>query len=415
MIDILNIKFKKEPQAIFIKYDGKNITYQIFYYMVLNLIEDIKNINDEYIGIQIENKLKLLVLVTAINRLKKIPVIFPNIPNIIDYINSSKVKITFKDKNIHLNQDKNNNNKNIEFESKATQAVLFTSGTTGPPKACEITYENFYESSLMWNKIIQFNKKDIYLNHMPLNHVSGLCVFYRALYLNFIMVLENFNAQDYYKTIIKYKITHTSMVPSMLNSIIHFRKNVLELINLSTIIIGGSKIDSSLSNKIKKYRLPAYMSYGMTESCSGIAGYWIQKSNKFKPHHNVNISVNNSTLLIKSITIMKKYLNSKEMDFKFQTSDLCKINNDGLFEILGRSDGVLISGGEKISVMYVKTHIESYVEINSCILKIIEDKKWGEVLHAYLECEKDITAKWVENKLRKNLPNYMIPKKINIL
>ena len=46
---------------------------------------------------------------------------------------------------------------------------------------------------MQWNKILQFNDDDIFLNHMPIIHVSGLCIFFRALYYNFKMILDEFN------------------------------------------------------------------------------------------------------------------------------------------------------------------------------------------------------------------------------
>ena len=54
------------------------------------------------------------------------------------------------------------------------------------------------------------------------------------------------------------------------------------------------------------------MSYGMTETTSGIAGYWICKSNAYEIHNDVNIYVKNNLAHIKSKTIMKKYMNEKQ-------------------------------------------------------------------------------------------------------
>ena len=42
---------------------------------------------------------------------------------------------------------------------------------------------------------------DIYLNHMPLTHVSGICIFYRALYLDFMMVVNSFDSKNYINNI----------------------------------------------------------------------------------------------------------------------------------------------------------------------------------------------------------------------
>ena len=119
-------------------------------------------------------------------------------PNLEDYINQTQVPITVEDKDITCNNKKCTYRK-IDINLDSTQLVLFTSGTTDIPKPCELTYRNFCESSNAWNKAIHFNENNIYLNHMPLNHVSGLCIFFRSLHLNFSMLLDDFNTNQYFE------------------------------------------------------------------------------------------------------------------------------------------------------------------------------------------------------------------------
>ena len=58
----------------------------------------------KYIGVQVTCKLKLLIAIIAINRCKKIPILYPNYPNIQDYINSTKIPITLKDDHFNRKQ-----------------------------------------------------------------------------------------------------------------------------------------------------------------------------------------------------------------------------------------------------------------------------------------------------------------------
>ena len=178
MIDILNQRVKISPDKQFIEYNRQNISYKQFNNIVNNMSQLMKldNLKNPYIGLQIIDKLKLLASIIALNRCNKIPVLYPNYPNIEDYLQSANIPITLKDHNLTINT--NNSTKNINiYNEDATQVVVFTSGTTGVPKACRLTYKNIYESALQWNKILQFNDNDIFLNHMPIIHVSGLCIF----------------------------------------------------------------------------------------------------------------------------------------------------------------------------------------------------------------------------------------------
>ena len=173
-------------------------------------------------------------------------------------------------------------------------------------------------------------------------------------------------------------------------------------------------MNNNLTRSIKKYKLPAYMSYGMTESCSGIAGYWMNNDSMYKTHPGVNICVDKSKLSIQSPTIMKKYMYGKNTNNRIEIPDICTIHKDGVFQIRGRSNKTAISGGENISIPYIKKHIEEYPEIKKCILEIVQDRQWGEILHASIQCNKKITLEILLDKLKKDLPKYMIPKKITI-
>ena len=113
MNDILTSRFKNYPNKNFIFYNNDIIQYKDFYYFVRNAEKNLTNIKYEYVGIQIQDKLKLLIAISALNRLGKIPVIYPNLPNLEDYINQTQVPITLEDKDITCNNKKCAYKKNI--------------------------------------------------------------------------------------------------------------------------------------------------------------------------------------------------------------------------------------------------------------------------------------------------------------
>ena len=64
---------------------------------------------------------------------KKIPILYPDYPNIKEYIKTTNVPITFTDKNIAISKKKSDNIQKTTFNKNATQLVVFSSGTTGNP------------------------------------------------------------------------------------------------------------------------------------------------------------------------------------------------------------------------------------------------------------------------------------------
>ena len=414
MIDYLNKRVKINPEKIFIEYKNQSISFNQFNNIINNLNLTAKNSQAKYIGLQVKNKLKLISAIIALNRQNKIPIIYPNYPNVEDYISTTKVKITFTDKNITLNTQDNINNNYINYNSHSTQIVIFTSGTTGQPKACELTYDNVYKSSIKWNKVLKFNHNDIYLNHMPLTHVSGLCIFFRALHHNFKMILEDFEPANYFNYIMKNNITLISMVPSMLQKIINYNSKIHYTDNLKAIILGGSKMSTNIFNIIKQHKIPAYISYGMSETTSGIAGFWYNQDspNHYKSHEGVNITLYQSQIMINSDTVMKRYLYDQSLNNKFISHDIGRIYSNKTFIIKKRKNSVSNYGGESLSLDYINKHIESYDIVSQCKLKIVKDNLWGEVLHAYVKLNKNIDSELLLKKIKKNLPKHMIPKKI---
>ena len=91
-----------------------------------------------------------------------------------------------------------------------------------------------------------------------------------------IILNDRFDAELIPNHINQYKVTMISLVPTMLSRILKldFDQNIIT--SLRSIIIGGSGCSDDLLKKAISRNLPIYKSYGMTESCSGIAGFWVE-------------------------------------------------------------------------------------------------------------------------------------------
>ena len=152
----------------------------------------------------------------------------------------------------------------------------------------------------------------------------------------------------------------------------------------------------------------------MTETSSGIAGFWANKKEVYQSHKNVNISVDKAKLKISSETVMRGYMNEKEINGIFQTNDQGKMHDKNLFSIQSRKDSFVNSGGEKFSSVRIRKIIEKFKEVENCKIKIMDDNQWGQVVHAYIKLSTKSSKQNLHNKIKNRLPNYMVPKKIII-
>ena len=101
----------------------------------------------------------------------------------------------------------------------------------------------------------------------PIFHISGLSILFRSVISMSTMVIMNkFKTDLAWQTLEHEKVTHTSMVPVMLNRLVkeegtHF---------LQALLMGGANTTPKLLQKAKDKGLPVYNSFGMTETCSQI-------------------------------------------------------------------------------------------------------------------------------------------------
>jgi O-succinylbenzoic acid--CoA ligase len=105
-----------------------------------------------------------------------------------------------------------------------------------------------------------------------------------------------------------------------------------------------------------------------------------------KPLDGVEVKISNQGLIqLSGPMIASGYLNNDGKisdEFKsgwFESSDLGEFNN-GVLKILGRSDEVIISGGEKISLVEVEEMIKTIFPGIEVITFAMADDKWGDKL-----------------------------------
>ena len=305
-------------------------------------------------------------------------------------------------------------NAKINFTSlkEDIQSILFTSGTKGVPKGVCLTYDNFYNSSLKWAEAIGLNNDDTYMLNLPLYHISGLAIIMRSIHLGLSTKIKTDLKNDNYKS------TIISLVPTMIDSLINEEHSIQELQSLRCIVLSGSSISDDLLSQCKSLKLNIFLSYGMTETCSSICGFWPfeeseKKGSVGRPFKGVSLSVKDKRLYIESDTIMKSYINSTDSLGAIHTNDLGKLK-DGYVYVYGRDDNLIISGGENIDPseainalknMYNFDKIESFKKKNS---------HWGEVSGLYIYTDRSINLDEIIEKLKQILSPHKIPKQIVI-
>ena len=408
------------PAKSFFKYKDKTYTYSDINNYVNYLLDDNFLLpKDNKIGIRSYNPVVVLVGIFLCNRINKIPVVFSADQNV--FSNCSEVarcNYVFTEKDCIIQYKFKSKFIGYKYSNNNVQCVLFTSGTSDKPKGVELTFSNIYESCKNWLDVYSFKKDDVYLNVLPLNHISGLSIFFRSLISNFSIICSKYNKDGIIKIISHNDVTCFSAIPKIIYDIFENKESIKVFKKLKFLLIGGDLINKDIFDHLVSNNINAYISYGLTETSSGVSGYWVKDVDCFEsgfigfPHKNTNFSIEDGCLKIASRTVMKKYLGGDLTRNIFLTKD--KFTNKGnFFYFFGRSDRQIVSGGENINLNYLQNIINEKKICNIIISSCISDK-WGEVVVAIYQS--DVIDNNIVNNIKlffeKNFPNFMFPKHI---
>ncbi|KAJ8092488.1 hypothetical protein PM082_023741 [Marasmius tenuissimus] len=166
--------------------------------------------------------------------------------------------------------------------------LIFSSGTSGLPKAVMITHGSLSASLLQAVTIGISNTNpppvipnregnSIGLAFLPMHHVYGLSVYAQRTFLKPVklIVMPRWNVDDALRLIKKYEITHLALVPAALHQLVHY-PNVSKdhFKSVMSASCGAAYTPSELVKKFQQYlpvKVELLVGYGMSEGTCNAA------------------------------------------------------------------------------------------------------------------------------------------------
>ena len=284
------------------------------------------------------------------------------------------------------------------FSDPPTLAVK-TSGSTGIPKPLQVLKQKMINSAHLTCDFLHLKSGDKALLCLPLDYIAGKMMVVRAIVvgLDLYAVQPDGNPLSGFKD---FSFDFAAMVPlQVYNSL---DSNPVQLENIKNILIGGGAIDRRLEEQLQIFSNNFYASYGMTETLSHIALRKLNgkdKSFNYKPFNSVELSLSEDEALIINAPLIADHL--------LYTNDIAKIFEDGSFQIIGRKDNIINSGGIKIQPEVIENLLSSVIDMPFAITSL-PDEKLGEIVILVAE-------KQIGKSLFKDLPKYCQPRKIIII
>ena len=422
---------------IFISHKNSQITFSEFYDNIcINSRAFISlNLNSKaVIGILLSNPMDILNIYFSCIQLNKIPIIIPmDITNhqLQEIVNIHKIDFIISEwlrkKQISLIQNCNffyiqdisssyGGCGNVSFESNIKdkyniQSLHLTSGSTGTPKLIPLSFNNFIGSIEQWDEQLKFSSTDKYIQCLPLNHIAGLSIIMRSQFKGFEVILMNKFDSNQINFEIDKGATFISLIPSMLKKLLDSRSGRPFPSHFRGVIVGGDNSPRSIIEEAIEYGIPIYKTYGMTETCSGISGFWVNKNKEMlrsvgKSFNQTKITTSNSKIIVTGPSVTP--LNCKNIveNQTFETSDVGELKKGFLF-IYGRTDDIVVSSGENISLSSIKSVLLNHKHIIDIYLTYDKDNHYGVKIIAYImlnnsEVNEDDIMRYCEQHLSKN-------------
>ncbi|MCY9517853.1 class I adenylate-forming enzyme family protein [Paenibacillus apiarius] len=323
----------------------------------------------------------------------------------------------------------------VTVSESDTAFFMFTSGTTGNPKACELIHRGFSESFKEVFSYPSANSNERFLAVHHLYHLSSVFnMIYSIISGTTLVFLTESDPATIWGMIDKEKITRMFAFPHMYTYMLQeFKSSRRKTTSLKIASVGGTKVPSTLILQYHELGITMSAGYGCTEGL-GISHYspemGIDRADSAgMPMPNVECKIVHpekgedlpageiGEIVVKSPYVFKGYWKNPEATSKvlregwLHTGDSGKLDEDGFLYVLGRYKDVIISGGRNIYPDQVEDVIMQIPHVLEAAVVAVPDGVLGEIPRAYIvkETGSMLSEDEVHHYCKQRFASYKVP------
>lgn len=318
--------------------------------------------------------------------------------------------------------------------------ILFTSGSTGTPKAVPLTHAGY-----IWTirRSLHGSRDTLKLNtrvllSAPLVHMNALLFSQIGLAAGCTLVLDRkFTAERFLGTAARYRCDVITGVPPMMAMALaaETQSTPLDLECVTAVFLGSAPFDANLAQRIQQ-RLPNATirnGWGTTECGPSTFGpHPLGKAKPFLsigyPNKGVKVKLvgnkpSEGELYVKNPALTPGYLNRPTstraafVDGWYRTKDIMRVDSDGFYYFVGRTDDMFTCGGNNV---YPANVVQLLLEIprivNAAVIGVPDELR-GAVPAAFVVCTKreHITLPEIAKAIKPRGPAYLQPRYLYVL
>lgn len=269
--------------------------------------------------------------------------------------------------------------------------VLFTSGSTGQPKAARLGASALNAAVVAHVAALDLDAASLWACPLPLDHVGGAMCVLRALASGCrVRLPERFDAATLSAELDR-GATGSSVVPTMLRRVLEVRGDRRWSPSLRRLLTGGGSMDARLAADCAALGLPPSQTYGLTEMGSmasvldpsdwaahpGSAGRGIAGARLRVVAGQIEVA---GTMLFDGYEEAGRLI--APAGAWHATGDLGTLDNDGFLTVQGRIAERIVSGGENVDAREVEAALETHPAVVEAAVIGVPDAEWGEVVAA---------------------------------
>lgn len=321
--------------------------------------------------------------------------------------------------------------------------LLFTSGTTGTPKAVIQTFAMAWVNAVNVGQAMNLATREATLNFLPLFHTAGINLITLPVFLagGVSRVLRKFDPDAMLALIAQGRVSAFFGVPAIYQAFaLHPQFAAADLSPVRSWSCGGAPLPEPLVRTFAARGVRVQNGYGMTETGPTVflfdaarAGEKLTSVGRAQMLTEARIVDAAERPLVGPCTgevqirgpgVTPGYFENPQAtaaaftaDGWLRTGDIARRDADGDYFIVDRIKDMFISGGENVYPAEVEHVLVAHADILEAAVIGVADPRWGEVGHAFVLARpgRDIDVGALPAWCRERLASYKIPKAFTVV
>ncbi|MEE3182378.1 MAG: class I adenylate-forming enzyme family protein [Pseudomonadota bacterium] len=333
------------------------------------------------------------------------------------------------------------------MDPEDTAVLLFTSGTTGAPKAAVLRQKHLVSYILGSVEFMGADEEETALVCVPPYHIAGIAAVLSSVYSGRRVVqLANFTAEKWVQIAHDEKITTAFVVPTMLSRIVEEldgAKNA-DMPHLQSLSYGGGKMPLSVIQRAMEL-FPGTdftNAYGLTETSSTItvlgpdehrlAAASDEESIRRRlvsvgvPLPGIELEIRDEEgsvqpvgergeIYVRGEQVSGEYEGRGSVvdnDGWFPTRDAGFVDAEGFLFIDGRADDVIVRGGENMSPGEIEDVLLEHPAVSDVAVVGMPSEEWGEAVVAAVVIADEVMAEELQEWVKEHMRSSRVPERI---